>query len=134
MEWRYSKSRGPGGQHVNKVETKAELLFTLNKGWINEQIFNRLMTVQGPIIRIKSDEERSQVANRQKCLEKLKALILKAAREAVPAPTLPEQLAKVEVLYASKALRLCRKRRFKEKRLMEKKYASKVKQDRMVKF
>lgn len=43
LQIKYSKSSGPGGQNVNKVDTKVDLRFHIDSaGWISESIRQKL--------------------------------------------------------------------------------------------
>jgi len=86
-EFRFSATRsgGPGGQNVNKVSTKVELRFNIQssellspeeKEIISKKLENKI-TKEGDIV-IVSQSERSQIANKEKSIEKFYALITKA--------------------------------------------------------
>jgi ribosome-associated protein len=79
-----SKSSGPGGQNVNKVNTRIELRFSIEASLLlsageKQMIFERLrskITGEGEII-IVSQSERSQFENKRKAIEKFYSLIAK---------------------------------------------------------
>ena len=101
LEWKYSRSSGPGGQHVNKVSTKAELCFDIRKAdWIPTKVRNRLVidNASGKFI-IKSDRFRTQEDNKQDCLVKAIEILKSFAQKMAPRPTSKEQIQHVEKLY-----------------------------------
>lgn len=89
IEFSYSGSRGPGGQNVNKRATRAELRVPLAALPISDAARTRLAGLLGRRltddgwIMITGDEHRSQERNRRACLDRLRALVVRA----VPPPT-----------------------------------------------
>ena len=87
LDVRFSRSGGPGGQNVNKVETKVEIRFRLAEaGWIPARARERLAGLQagkvnqeGDLV-VSSSRFRSQGSNLQDCLSKLREMILAASR------------------------------------------------------
>lgn len=85
LKFSASRSGGPGGQNVNKVSTKVELRFNvfesnLLSGEEKEIILNKLanrMNKEGELLLV-SQSERSQLANKEKAIEKFYILISKA--------------------------------------------------------
>jgi ribosome-associated protein len=88
LRFQFSRSSGPGGQNVNKVNTKAELWLPINSiTGITERARARLadmaahrLTIAGEI-HLTSDATRSQESNRSQILELLRELIVHAQHE-----------------------------------------------------
>ncbi len=87
LEYRTSRSSGPGGQHANKSETRVEAIFDLDtsqaldeveKARIRKALANRL-TQAGEII-VASQRSRSQAHNKEIATQQLLALLEKAAK------------------------------------------------------
>lgn len=83
--FRTSRSSGPGGQHVNKVDSRVELRFNIEnsqlltdqqKEILQQKLGNKL-TTEGDLI-VVSQKERSQLRNKEITIEKLYALFAKA--------------------------------------------------------
>jgi len=90
LQFSYARSPGPGGQNVNKVNSKAILKWSLeNSPEIPEPIklrfaarYKNRMNKEGFVI-ISSHKYRDQERNVADCLEKLKQLILSVVPEPV---------------------------------------------------
>jgi len=86
----FSRSSGPGGQNVNKVNTRAELHLAISaiRG-LHDAARARLRAMAGShlvkgndgsgTLHFASDESRSQVDNREGCVERLCTLVTAAA-------------------------------------------------------
>uniref|UniRef100_A0A6P4FM77 Large ribosomal subunit protein mL62 n=1 Tax=Drosophila rhopaloa TaxID=1041015 RepID=A0A6P4FM77_DRORH len=101
LEITYSRSSGPGGQHVNTVNTKVDVRFKVAQAdWIPEQTRQKLLKVLANRITkegyfyIKSDLTRSQQMNLADALEKLRSII-RAQEVSEAAPPSEETLEKL---------------------------------------
>jgi len=105
-----SRSSGPGGQNVNKVNTKVEIHFNVQlssglspaeKELICRNLKNRI-NLAGELV-VKSQSERTQLSNRKKALEKL-LLLISSGLIKMPErkPTSPSTKSRAERLYEKK--------------------------------
>lgn len=111
IRFRTSRSSGKGGQHVNKVATKVELIFNVSKSKIlddaekallKERLGHRL-SAKGDL-RIVTELFRSQLKNKLICTERFYKMIEKALqRPACRIPTEPSR-ASIERRYRAKHL------------------------------
>lgn len=74
LEWRFTGSGGPGGQHANTSNTRVELVFDVESSpSLDPEQRARLLEKLGPVVRVVASDERSQARNRQLALERLRA-------------------------------------------------------------
>jgi ribosome-associated protein len=65
LRWRFSRSGGPGGQHANTSDTRAEVRFDIaGSPSLGPRQRARLIERFGPELRVVASDERSQVRNR----------------------------------------------------------------------
>ena len=84
IKWRFSRSSGPGGQNVNKIESRAEIIFNLEdskvlndyqKDILKRNLKNKLVNNS---LRLAVQEHRNQLLNRQLALMKFSSIIKNA--------------------------------------------------------
>jgi ribosome-associated protein len=103
-------SSGPGGQNVNKVETRITLRFDLGasssldeaqKGRLRERLATRIS--KRGILRVTSQRHRTREANRRAALERFVELVAEALHEGPPRrPTRPTRAARKRRLDAKR--------------------------------
>jgi ribosome-associated protein len=81
IKWRFSRSSGPGGQNVNKIESRVEIIFDLEdskvlndyqKEILKRNLKNKLVNNS---LRLAVQEHRNQLLNRQLALIKFSSII-----------------------------------------------------------
>jgi ribosome-associated protein len=91
LRFKFNRSSGPGGQNVNKLNTRAELqynfaqsavLSALQRQRIAKKLSARLNS-EGLLI-VNSERFRTQGRNREDCLDKLSALLAEAIKPPPP--------------------------------------------------
>lgn len=102
----FTRSSGPGGQHVNKTSTQAELIFDLahspslsdaDRAWLLSRLASKLDS--SGALHISSQEFRSQLRNKNAAMEKLQNLLEGAIHR-------PKPRKKVKLSKAAKETRL----------------------------
>lgn len=111
MEWRFTASGGPGGQHANTSNTKVELRFDVAASpSLTPYQRDRLLARLGPVVRVVASDERSQARNRELALSRMADRLAGALKiQRVRRPTRPSKAAK-ERRMGEKRIRSLRKR------------------------
>ncbi|MER7395498.1 alternative ribosome rescue aminoacyl-tRNA hydrolase ArfB [Streptomyces sp. NPDC000151] len=88
LVWRFSRSSGPGGQHVNTSDSQVELRFdlaatdALPEVW-KERALQRLeergRLIDGGVVSVRASEHRSQWRNRETAAVRLASLLAEAS-------------------------------------------------------
>ena len=108
IKWRFSRSSGPGGQNVNKIESRVEIIFDLEdskvlndyqKEILKRNLKNKLVNNS---LRLAVQEHRNQLLNRQLALMKFSSILKNALKKPFKLrkstqPTKASQKKRVEV-------------------------------------
>ncbi|GIG86462.1 alternative ribosome rescue aminoacyl-tRNA hydrolase ArfB [Plantactinospora endophytica] len=119
LNWRFSRSSGPGGQGVNTTDSRAELSFDLaNSTALPERLKARALDrlagrLTDGVLTVSASEHRAQLRNREAAQARLAALLA----DAIAPPPPPRRATKPS-------------RGAKERRLAEKKRRGQLKQSR----
>lgn len=92
IEFRTSRSGGPGGQHAQKSSTRVEALLDVERSEaLTEAQRRRVVSRVGPVVRAIAQDERSQARNRElaveRLVEKLRAALAVPRTRVSTAPT-----------------------------------------------
>lgn len=125
IDVRFIRSSGPGGQHVNKVESAVQIRFDVKKcDFIDDDMYSRLrklagsrMTLEGVVV-ITSSETRSQTRNREDAIARLVALLKNGAIKPRPRkktrPTLASKKRRIEGKKRTSTLKKMRRKKINE--------------------
>lgn len=81
LEWRFTGSGGPGGQHANTANTRVELVFDVaGSASLGPRQRERLLERLGPSVRVVAADSRSQARNREIALDRLRSRLADALR------------------------------------------------------
>jgi len=110
ISYKTSRSGGKGGQNVNKVSSKVELLFSIDSSALftdeeKELLNNKLQTRfnKDGLVQVVCDVERSQYLNKEKAVERLIKILVAALHK-------PKARKPTKVSKAAKQARLENKR------------------------
>jgi ribosome-associated protein len=104
LEWRYSASGGPGGQHANTANTKVEVRFDATASpSLGPRQRERIIEALGPVVRVVASDRRSQAQNRELALERLRSRLADALAVRTPrVATKPSRSSKARRLEAKR--------------------------------
>ena len=108
IKWRFSRSSGPGGQNVNKIESRVEIIFDLEDSKVlndyQKEILKRNLKTKlvNNSLRLAVEEHRNQLLNRQLALMKFSSILKNALNKPFKLrkstkPTKASQKKRVEV-------------------------------------
>jgi ribosome-associated protein len=114
IDWRFTPSGGPGGQHANRSNTRAEARFDIaGSPSLGPRQRARLLERLGEEVRVVADDERSQARNRSLALDRLRSKLAAALKQDKPRhPTRPTKASQDQRIEAKrKRANLKRQRR-----------------------
>jgi ribosome-associated protein len=102
FRWEFTRSSGPGGQNVNKVNSKVQLRWTPADSSLPPAVKQRVLaavasrlTNEGELL-VSSQEFRDQGRNLDACLAKIREIVLAVARPPkIRRPTTPSRASQV---------------------------------------
>ena len=81
LKWRFSRSSGPGGQKVNKTNTRVEIIFNIEESKVLNDYQKKVLTKKlktklvNDCICLAVQEERNQLLNRQIAIIRISSVI-----------------------------------------------------------
>ena len=108
IKWRFSRSSAPGGQNVNKIESRVEIIFDLEDSKVLNDYQKEILKINlkkklvNNSLRLAVQEHRNQLLNRQLALMKFSSIIKNALNKPFKLrkstkPTKASQKKRVEV-------------------------------------
>jgi len=81
IEFRFSASGGPGGQHANRTMSKVEAVFRVAESpSMPAGLQRRVQRQLGEVVRVTVSDERSQFRNRELAVQRLRDKVASAGR------------------------------------------------------
>jgi protein subunit release factor B len=123
LQMKFARSSGPGGQHVNKTESKVDLRVNIGELNLPPEVHVRLLELHGGKINkenelvVTSESSRTRQRNYEECVQKLADIMIEAS-------TMPKE----------RNMNSKTKGRFNANRMEEKKLVSRKKESRRVDY
>jgi ribosome-associated protein len=100
VTWRFSTAGGPGGQHVNTSNTRAEASFDVASATLPAWARDRIRAALGDVVTVTAGDTRSQARNRALALTRLagrlRAALVEPTERRATRPSRASQRRRVE--------------------------------------
>ena len=92
LEWKFTTSGGPGGQHANRSSTRVQLSWSIaDSAVLTDGLRHRLQAKLGDVVRADVDDHRSQLRNRdlasERLADKVKAALVQQRKRKATKPS-----------------------------------------------
>ena len=101
LEWKFTTSGGPGGQHANRSSTRVQLSWSIaDPGVLSDGLRARLQNKLGDVVRADVDDHRSQLRNKEiaeeRLADKVRAALVRQKRRKKTRPSKGAQRRRLE--------------------------------------
>jgi len=101
LDWKYTTSGGPGGQHANKSSTRVQLSWNIaESGVLGQSMRDQLTGKLGGVVRVDVDDHRSQLRNKDiasdRLAEKVRTALVRQRKRKATKPSRGSQRRRLE--------------------------------------
>jgi ribosome-associated protein len=101
LDWKFTTSGGPGGQHANRSSTRVQLSWSIvDSAVLSASLRNRLQSKLGDVVRADVDDHRSQLRNKdiaaERIADKVKAALVQQRKRRPTKPSKGSQRRRLE--------------------------------------
>ena len=101
LDWKFTTSGGPGGQHANRSSTRVQLSWSVAESAVlTESVRDRLQSKLGDVVRVDVDDHRSQLRNKDaataRLAEKVRTALVQQRKRKATKPSKGSQRRRLE--------------------------------------
>ena len=101
LDWKFTTSGGPGGQHANRSSTRVQLSWNIaDSAVLSTQVRDRLIVKLGDVVRSDVDDFRSQLRNKdlasQRLADKIRTALVEQPKRKKTKPSRGAQRRRLE--------------------------------------
>jgi len=101
LDWKFTTSGGPGGQHANRSSTRVQLTWNIEESTVlDDGLRATLISKLGPVVRVDVDDHRSQMRNKtlagERLAEKVRAALVRKPKRKKTKPSRGAQRRRLE--------------------------------------